>query len=229
MFTILQIIQDTTTNALTPEATEAARETLFSLILKGGWMMIPIVLLGFLGVYVYIERYITIKKASKVDPNFMNHIRNMVQSGNIEGARALCRNNATPIARMVDKGLSRIGRPFGDIRVAIENEGNVQLLKLEKGMPLMATVAGAAPMFGFLGTVTGMISAFYRLSIAGSTVGPGLVAGGIYEALVTTAAGLFVGVPAFLMYNHLTGLIDKLILHMETTTVEFIDLLEEPA
>lgn len=219
-----------TAAAVDTAATAAAsgEVSILSLIMKGGFLMIPIILLGFLGIYIFIERYITLRKASQIDKNFMNQIRDYVQSGNIEAARSLCKNTDTPIARMVEKGISRIGKSFADIRGAVENEANLQVLKLEKNFGLMATVAGAAPMVGFLGTVTGMIGAFYKLSIAGSAVGPGLVAGGIYEALVTTAGGLFVGVPAYVGYNQLTIMLDKLIFRMEATTVEFIDLLEEP-
>lgn len=222
--TLLQITTDTA--SISAQAEQSV--SLLELILKGGWMMIPIAILGFIGVYVFIERYLNLTKAAKVDNNFMERIRDLVQNGNIEGAMRLAKTSESPVARMVEKGISRIGKSFDDIRGAIENEGNLQVFKLEKNMNLMATVAGGAPMLGFLGTVTGMINAFYKLSIAGSAVGPGLVAGGIYEALVTTAGGLFVGVPAYLAFNHLTNMIDKIIFKMEVTTVEFIDLLEQP-
>lgn len=221
---LAQIVNDTAT-----VADQASGEvSVLDLVLKGGWMMIPIALLGFLGIYIFIERYITLKKAGKVDPNFMLQIRDMVQTGNIEGALRLCKSTDSPIARMVEKGLTHIGKPYNDIRGAIENEGNLEVFKMEKNMALLATVAGGAPMVGFLGTVTGMISAFYNLSVAGTAVGPGVVAQGIYVALVTTAGGLFVGIPAYFVYNHLTNMIDKVIFRMEATTVEFIDLLEQP-
>jgi biopolymer transport protein ExbB len=190
--------------------------------------MIPIAILGFIGLYVFIERLLTIRKAGRIDRNFMNQIRDMVTHGNIDAALMLCKNTDTPVARMMEKGVSHIGKPFDDIRGAIENEGNLEVFKLERNMTMLATVAGGAPMLGFLGTVTGMITAFHNISLAQSAVSPGLVAGGIYEALVTTAGGLFIGVPAYFGYNHLTNMIDKVIFRMEATTVEFIDLLEQP-
>lgn len=223
---LLQIATDTAAAVTQPANGDIS---ILSLTMKGGWLEIPMILMGFIAVYLFIERYLTIKKASRIDPGFMNQIRELVLNGNIEAARTLCKNTPTPIARMVHKGLSRIGKPFSDIKGAIENEGNLEVFKLEKNLAFLATIAGAAPMIGFLGTVTGMISAFYKIAQPGAAAGPELVAGGIYEALVTTATGLFIGIPAYLMYNQLTIMIDKLVFKMEDTTVEFIDLLEEPA
>lgn len=230
---LLQIVQggaDTTQIAENLSQADPAEELrLVNLVMKGGLIMIPIAILGIIGIFIYVERFLTIRKASKVDHGFMEQIRSMVLNDNIASAIALCKSKNTPIARMVETGISKIGKPFNDIRGAIENEGNLEILRLEKNMPLLATIAGGAPMIGFLGTVTGMITAFYKLSLAGTSTGPGVVAGGIYEALITTAGGLFVGVPVFFMYNHLTSQIDKLIFRMEATTTEFINLLESPS
>ncbi len=216
-------------------ATEAAAEptyeklSLLELLLKGGWIMIPLALLAVIGVYIFIERYLVIKRSSKIDDNFMNRIRDLVISGNVQGARSLCMATDSPIARMIEKGISRLGNPLKDIASSIENVGNLEIFKLEKKLTTLATIAGAAPMLGFLGTVTGMIEAFYRLSTAGNNIDPGLLAGGIYEAMVTTATGLAIGILAYLGYNSLTAMVKKVVFLMETTIVEFIDVLHEPA
>jgi biopolymer transport protein ExbB len=191
--------------------------------------MIPLAIFSVVAVYITVERYLTIKKASKLDQNFMANIKDMVLSGNIKGAKALCERTNSPIASMLGKGISRIGKPLQDINTAIQNSGNIEINKLEKGMPTLATVSGAAPMIGFLGTVTGMVKAFYNMSQAGSNLSVGLLAGGIYEALVTTVAGLIVGIFAYVAYNQLTAMIEKIVHHMEQSSVEFIDLLQEPA
>ena len=203
--------------------------SIMELLLKGGWIMIPIAILGIAAVYIFIERYLTIKNASKVDKNFMNKIKDMVVDGNIDGAKNLCESNDTPIARMVRKGLAGIGRPMSDISASIENTGSLEVFKLEKNLATIATISGAAPMIGFLGTVTGMIRAFYELSVAGNNIDPGMLAGGIYEAMVTTASGLAVGIVAYIGYNYLSSMIEKVVFKMEGTTIEFIDLLQEPA
>ncbi len=191
--------------------------------------MIPILLLSFLAVYLFIERWLTIKKASRIDSDFMSNIRSYMLSGNLNSAEALCKSQNTPIARMIGKGIQRIGKPLSAINASIENVGKLELYKLEKRLAVLATIAGAAPMIGFLGTVTGMIRAFYNIAKAGSTVDPGILAGGIYEALITTAAGLTVGILAYIGYNFLVTMIDRVVHTMEATSVEFIDLLQEPA
>ncbi len=213
------------------EAAEEGKQRLIDLILQGGPLGIAIVgillLLSFIAVYIFIERYLTIKKAARIDQNFMNNIRASILAGNIEGAKALCRNTDSPIARMVEKGLMRIGKPLRDIEAAIENVGNLEVFKLEKNLSTMANIAGAAPMLGFFGTVTGMIIAFYKMATE-ANVTPDLLAGGIYQALITTAFGLAIGIFAFVGYNYLVAMVDKVVFEMERHTVEFIDLLQEP-
>jgi len=209
-------------------ASTTSKLSLLDLTLKGGIMMIPIVILLIIAIYIFIERYMVIKRSAQIDDNFMNKIRDLVINGNIEGARSLCLSKDSPIARMIEKGISRIGNPLKDITTSIENVANLEVFKLEKKLATLATVAGAAPMIGFLGTVTGMIKAFYELSQAGSNIVPEQLAGGIYEAMVTTAAGLIVGIPAYFCYNILTTMIKKVVFKMEATTVEFIDVLHEP-
>ena len=213
------------------EQTEVS-QSLFDIIVSSGpmgWVIVLImIILSFIGLYIFIERYLSIKKAARIDQSFMNNIRANVSSGSIEAAKALCQNTDSPIARMVEKGLQRIGKPLRDIDAAIENVGNLELFKLEKICPLLATISGAAPMLGFFGTVTGMISAFYEMSTA-ENVTPTVLAGGIYQALLTTAIGLFIGILAFLGYNILVANVEKVVFKMERSTVEFMDLLQEPS
>ncbi len=191
--------------------------------------MIPLALLLIIAIYIFLERYFVIKRSSRIDANFMNNIRDNVMTGNIEAAKILCKNTDSPIARMIEKGLLRIGRPLKNIEVAIENVGKLQVYKMEKGLVALATIAGAAPMLGFLGTVLGMIGAFYNLAQSGGEGGADLLANDIYQALVTTAAGLTIGILAYIGYNTLVSMVEKVIYKMEMTSVEFIDLLQEPA
>lgn len=220
----LQIISDST--SVTP--TEQKLD-LIDLATKGGIIMIPIVILLVIGVYLAFERYLTIKKANSHDPVFMSNVKDMVASGNINGAKSLCASNGTPIGRMLEKGISRIGKPMKNIEVAIENVGKLEIYRLEKGMATLATISGAAPMIGFLGTVTGMINAFFKMATAGNNINIGELSGGIYEAMVTTVAGLIVGIFAYIAHNLLSAMIEKVIYRMEAAAVEFIDLLQEPA
>ena len=202
---------------------------LIDLTMKGGPVMIPLAILSIIAVYLTIERYLTLKKASKLEANFMANIKDLVLNGNIKGAKALCERTNSPVARMIEKGVTRIGKPLQDIDTSIHNVGNIEINKLETGMPTLATISGAAPMLGFLGTVTGMVSAFHKMSSAGANLTVSLLAGGIYEALVTTVAGLIIGIFAYIAYNQLTSMIEKIIHRMEASAVEFIDLLQEPA
>lgn len=215
------------------QITEAAPASesinLIDLTMKGGPVMIPLALLSIIAVYLTIERYLTLKKASKLEANFMANIKDLVLNGNIKGAKALCERTNSPVARMIEKGVTRIGKPLQDIDTSIHNVGNIEINKLETGMPTLATISGAAPMLGFLGTVTGMVSAFHKMSSAGANLTVSLLAGGIYEALVTTVAGLIIGIFAYIAYNQLTSMIEKIIHRMEASAVEFIDLLQEPA
>ena len=205
---------------------------LFSIITKGGPLSIGIVLvillMSIVAAYIFFERFATIKRATQVDENFMNNIRMNVQAGNIQAAVALCKTQNSPVARMVEKGLMRIGKPLRDIDAAIENIGNLELFKLEKNLSTLASIAGIAPMVGFLGTVTGMIMAFFTMATA-ENVGPGELAGGIYQALITTAFGLVVGIMALAGYNYLVSLVDKAVFKMERSTTDFMDLLQEPS
>ncbi len=207
-------------------------QSALDVIMESGTMGMVIMAILFvlfaLTIYIFIERYLTIKKAGQIDENWMNNIRTSVQAGNIEGAKALCMNTNTPMSRMVEKGLQRIGKPLRDIDAAIENVGNLEVFRLEKNLSRLASIAGAAPMIGFFGTVTGMIMAFYKMA-SEQNVTPNLLAGGIYQALLTTAGGLFIGIIAFVGYNFLVSNVEKVIFQMERTTVEFMDLLQEPA
>lgn len=209
------------------EETEAL--TLFELLLKGGVLMIPLALLLLIAIYIFFERYLTIRKAARIDPNFMNNIRDYVTNGNIQAARTLCKNTDAPMAKMLDKGLMRIGKPLKNIEVAIENTGKLEIYKMEKSLVTLATISGAAPMLGFLGTVLGMIGAFYNLAQAGGEGGADLLANDIYQALVTTATGLSIGIIAYIAYNSLISMVEKVVYKMEATSVEFVDLLQEPA
>ncbi|MBK7635841.1 MAG: MotA/TolQ/ExbB proton channel family protein [Saprospiraceae bacterium] len=184
-------------------------------------------ILSFAALYIFIERWLTIERAGKIDENFINNIRGSVSSGNVEGAKALCRATDTPAARMIEKGLMRIGKPLKDIDAAIENVGNLEVFKLEKNLSTLASISGAAPMIGFLGTVTGMILAFYSMSTQ-QNVTPAVLAAGIYQALITTAFGLVIGIFAFVGYNLLVAKVEKVVFLMEKTTIDFMDLLQEP-
>lgn len=206
-------------------------ESLFSIIASSGAMGIIIVailmLLAVIATVIFIERYATIKQAGRVDENFINNIRANVSSGNIAGAKALCQSTDSPVARMVEKGLQRIGKPLRDIDAAIENVGNLEVFRLEKNLSTLASIAGAAPMIGFFGTVTGMILAFQKMATE-KNVAPDMLAEGIYQALITTAGGLFIGILAFVGYNILVSNVEKVVYKMERTTVDFMDLLQEP-
>lgn len=202
--------------------------SVLDLLLKGGYMMAGILLLSLIGIYVFVERLLTIKDAAKTPEEFMPNIKQMVLEGNISSALDLCRSTATPIARMIEKGIARIGSPLKSIEASIENVGKIEIYKLEKNLSLLATISGAAPMIGFLGTVTGMIQAFISIAQEEGAVSPKLLSSGIYEAMVTTAAGLFVGILTYLAYNYLVTRVGKLIHGMEYTSIDFIDLLQEP-
>ena len=202
--------------------------SLWELLMNGGWAMIPIALLSLLAVYIFVERLLTINRAAKTPNQFSDKIKQLVLNGDINGARLLCNQSDTPVARMLEKGLSRIGSPLKNIEVSIENVGRIELYKLEKNLSLMATISGAAPMIGFLGTVTGMIKAFIAIAQEEGSVSPKLLSQGIYEAMITTAAGLLVGIMAYLMYNYLVGQVQKIVHKMEYNSIDFIDLLQEP-
>ena len=203
--------------------------SLIELASKGGWLMIILLILSILAIYIFGNKYWLIHKAGKMDKNFMNDIHDLIHDGKINSALELCRQYDSPIARLIEKGIERIGRPLNDIQAAVENTGNVEVARLEKNLPMLATISGGAPMIGFLGTVTGMIRAFFNMSTAGNNIDITLLSGGIYEAMVTTVGGLFVGIIAYFGYNFLTSQISNLVFKMENTTIEFIDMLHEPS
>ncbi len=190
--------------------------------------MIPILILSVMAVYIFVERVLTINKAAKTPEQFIARIRELVEKGDISAAKMMCQQNDSPVARMIEKGISRIGSPLKNIEVSIENVGKIEIFKLEKNLSLLATISGSAPMLGFLGTVIGMIQAFIAIAQEEGSVSPKLLSEGIYTAMVTTAAGLFVGILAYLGYNYLVTRVQKVVHKMEYSSVEFIDLLQEP-
>nr|WP_245832422.1 MotA/TolQ/ExbB proton channel family protein [Massilibacteroides vaginae] len=206
-----------------------AQINVIDLAFKGGWIMAVLLVLSIIAGYFIIQRSIIIRRAGKVDTTFMNRIKDYVHDGKIESAIKLCQTTNTPSARMIEKGLSRLGRPMNDVQVAIENVGNLEVAKLEKSFPMIATISAGAPMIGFLGTVTGMIRSFFDMANAGSNVDIMVLSGGIYEALVSTVGGLVVGIITLFAYNYLVSQVDEVVNKMEASTMEFMDLLNEPA
>lgn len=202
---------------------------LWELTLKGGWIMVPLVILLLYAVYVFIDRFMSTTKAGREETNFMNNIRDFIHNGKIDAAYSLCKHNNSPIARMIEKGISRIGKPLGDINTAIENVGKLEISKLEKNVAGLATVAGGAPMIGFLGTVIGMVKAFFDMAKAGNNIDIQLLSTGIYQAMITTVGGLIVGIIAYFCYNIIVARIEKVVFILEARATEFIDLLHEPA
>lgn len=214
------------TTAATPE-----KLSVLKLAMQGGWIMIVLALMLVLALYISIERYLTLRNAIKfdIDNSFMDSIRKYIHEGNIDEARNLAKRTDSPLARMIDKGLSRLGRPLPDIQAAIENVGRLEVANLEKKVPLVATVASLGPMLGFLGTVTGMVQAFFDMANAGNNIDISVLASGIYEAMVTTIGGLIVGIIAYFLYNLLVTQINKVVNELEVRAAEFMDLLHEPA
>jgi len=225
---ILTLLQVVTTQTTDLTSTGTKEETFLSLAVKGGWVMIPLLILSIIAVYIFVERYYAIKKAQKVDINFMNRIRDYIMDGKIEAAKKLCESTDNPVAHMIEKGISRIGRPLNDVTTAIENVGRLEIYKLEEGLPALASVAGGAPMLGFFGTVIGMVQAFMQMAAAGNNINISLLSSGIYTALITTVAGLMVGIPTYFAYNYLVARIEKVVNNLEASTTEFMDLLNEP-
>ena len=215
-------------DAATIEQTEKTLSYL-ELASKGGWLMVVLLILSIIAIYIFGSKWWMISKASKVNKNFIKNIRALIHDGKTRSAIELCRKYDNPTARLIEKGIERIGRPLEDIQAAVENMGNVEIARLEKGLPMLATIAGGAPMIGFLGTVTGMITAFFEMANAGNNIDITLLSGGIYEAMVTTVGGLFVGIIAYFGYNYLTSQISNLEFKMENATIAFIDMLHEPA
>lgn len=199
----------------------------FDMAVKGGWIMIVLAVLSVIAVYIFIDRFIAIKKASREQKSFMDNIKSFIFEGKVEQALDNCRMNDGPLARMIEKGVMRIGRPLGDVNAAVENVGKQEITKLEKGLPVLASIAGGAPMIGFLGTVMGMVKAFFDMA-AGSNLDVGMLSGGIYLALVTTVGGLIVGIIAYFGYNILVARVNNLVAQLEAKTTEFMDILNEP-
>ena len=221
-----QTVVDTMAAVASPE-----RITLWDMTLKGGWIMLVLAGLLALAIYIAVERYLALRQALKTenDDLFMNSIREYIHKGDVDGARSLSKSTNSPLARMVDKGLSRLGRPLSDIQAAIENEGKLEVARLEKRVSLVATVASLGPMIGFLGTVTGMVTCFQDMAFAGNNSDISVLATGMYEAMVTTIGGLIVGIICYFLYNVLVTRINKVVLDIEVRATEFMDLLHEPA
>lgn len=224
---LLQITTETAIDSTAVDGAAAESVRVIDVLFKGGYVMIPLIILSIVAIYIFVERILTIKKASRVPEQFTEKIRALVSSGDISGARLVCSQTDSPIARMIEKGVSRIGSPLKAIEDAIENVGKLEIYRLEKNIGLLATISGAAPMIGFLGTVTGMIQAFIAIAQEEGNVSPQLLSTGIYEAMVTTAAGLAVGIIAYLGYNYLVSQVNKVVHKMEFISIDFIDLLQE--
>jgi motA/tolQ/exbB family biopolymer transport prote in len=215
-------------NAHTEKQVFSLWEVLFSGGVLGNVIMVAIFLLGILSLYIFFERFFFIRRMGKEVPNFLDNIKDFVQDGKIETAIDYCRTIDSPEARMIEKGLYRIGRPISDISNAMENQGQLEVSKLEKNLNILASASGAAPMLGFLGTVVGMIMAFFEISNVTGAVSPKLLASGIYTAMATTAVGLFIGIPAYIFYNILVTKVDRLVLKIQTHATEFLDTLSKP-
>lgn len=224
----LQALSGNETGIVVPQpAADSGTVSLLELVMKGGWVMIPLAILSVLAIYIIIERILTFRKAVKLPGDFIAKVKEKVKQGDIQGARLLCVEQNTPSSRMIEKGLSKIGSPLKNIEVSIENVGKIEIYYLEKNLSVLATISGAAPMIGFFGTVTGMIQAFIAIAQEEGSVSPKLLSSGIYEAMVTTAAGLIVGIVAYIGYNYLVAQLSKAIHKMEYSSIEFIDLLQE--
>lgn len=220
-------IADTASTALATQPVTEKSVPLIELVMKGGPIMIPLALLSIIGLYIFFERFFTVRKFSKIDNNFMNQIKDFVHHGNIDAAKSLCRNTDNPVARMIEKGLLRLGKPVREIETSIENVGKLEIYKMEKNTSFLGIIAGIAPMFGFLGTIFGVIKIFYQISLENS-LQIDTISGGLYVKMITSAAGLLIGIFAYIGYHYLVHLIDRVVNKMEMNAVEFIDLLEEP-
>ena len=221
---MLSTFLQTTADAI--EAVPVQEELSFSLIsmaAKGGWLMLVLLALSIIAIYIFGKKWWAIRQAGKIDKNFIKDVDNYLLEGKVRSARALCKRSDTPIARMIDKGIERIDKPLADIRIAVENVANVEVAQLEKGLPALATIAGGAPMIGFLGTVMGMVQAFFNMAQAGNNIDITLLSGGIYTAMITTVGGLIVGILAYFGYNFLTAQVTSLVSKMEAASIEFLD------
>jgi len=226
----LQVATDSLNKALAAQHNipePGSKISLWDLLLSGGWIMVPLAALLVLAIFFFFERLIAIRNAGKVDYNFMSIIRDHVVNGNVTAARSLAKNTLNPVARMIDKGLQRIGKPIEAIEKSMENVGKLEIYKMEKNINVLSLIAGIAPMFGFLGTIVGMVQLFYGISSTGEYT-LGTIAGGIYTKMVTSASGLIIGLLAYVGYNYLNAQIDKNVNRMEAASAEFIDVLQEP-
>ena len=226
LFSLLQTEAAETVNEVVGEVASDASFSLLGLASKGGWLMIVLAVLSVIAIYIFAERLYAINHAAKIDKNFIKDITDYLQDGKKKSAQALCKKSDTPVARMIEKGIERMGRPLEDIRSSVENVGNVEIARLEKGLPILASIAGGAPMIGFLGTVMGMVQAFFNMSQAGNNIDITLLSGGIYTAMITTVGGLIVGIIAYFGYNFLTSRVSDVVYKMENSTIEFMDALE---
>ena len=226
---LLLQIQTAGAEVATQAAETTAKLNIFSLAVKGGWIMIVLALVSIVAVYIFVERFLALKKALKEDVNFMDNVKDCIHKGDLQGAKRLAQNNDSPIGRMIGKGLARLGRPLNDINQAIENVGKLEVARLESGVSMVGTIAALGPSLGFLGTVTGMVKAFFDMSTAGNNIDIQLLSSGIYEAMFTTVGGLIVGIIANFLYSILVGQINKIVFMLEARTMEFMDLLHEPA
>ncbi len=226
--TATQVATDVVEEVVSEEKTLSISELILNAGIGGQIIIVILIVLLAMALFIYFERLSAIKAASKIDDNFMNQIKDHVSNGKLDAAKILCAQVKSPAARLIEKGISRIGKPLEDINKAIENAGSLEIYKLEKNVSLLATVAGAAPMIGFLGTVVGMILAFHEMATSSGQAEMGSLAGGIYTAMTTTVAGLIVGIIAYMAYNHLVMKTDKVVHEMEAKSVEFLDLLNEP-
>ena len=212
-----------------PVATQEMSYSLIDMATKGGWLMIVLLVLSVIAIYIFGKKVWVIGKANKIDKNFIDDIKDYVTDGKIKSALALCAKYDTPVARLMEKGIERIGRPLGDIQTAVENMGNLEVSRLEKGLPFLAMISGGASMIGFLGTVMGMVQAFFNMSNAGNNIDITLLSGGIYTAMITTVGGLIVGIIAYFGYNFLTARISDVVFGMENATISLLDMLNQPA
>lgn len=230
MITLLMAQAQTAIEAGSEVVTETAvgiiqnEMSLWDMAVKGGWIMIVLALLSVVCAYIFFERLSALHKAGKDDPLFMDRIRDYIQSGDVKSAINYCRITNSPAARMIEKGISRMGRPSSDVQTAIENAGNIEVAKLERHLPVVATIASGAPMIGFLGTVTGMVQAFWEMANAGNNIDITLLSSGIYQAMITTVGGLIVGIAAMFAYNYLVGKVDNIVNEMEAKTLAFMDM-----
>ena len=234
LFNLLQIdsiaaIEQVATEVQAAPQQQEMTYSLIEMACKGGWLMLVLLALSIIAFYIFGKKWWMIRQASKIDKNFMDDIRDYIHEGKIKSALTLCEKYDSPVARLVQKGIERMGRPLADIQTAVENTGNLEVARLEKGLPFLATCAGGAPMVGFLGTVVGMIQAFFNMSQAGNNLDITMLSSGIYTAMVTTVGGLIVGILAYFGYNYLTNQISGLVFKMESATINFMDLLNEPA